>query len=140
MSMPCLLRAARPCAVSREQPLRASNVQVVLEGLLVAPGLGAPPQELQQYLQLLAEAYRRTHALAAKLQPVAGPDCNTAVRRAALVGSEHLGTEVHPFGVHHVPLIMRRTAGREVDDTPGRQPNGPLNQLACRLQEDCTQL
>lgn len=56
--------------------------QVALEGLLVAPGPGAPPEDLQQYLQLLAEAYRRTHALAAQLQPIAGPECNTAVQHS----------------------------------------------------------
>ena len=53
--------------------------QVTLEELLVVPGPGEPPEALQQYLQLLAEAYRRTHALATKLQPIAGPSCNTSV-------------------------------------------------------------
>lgn len=54
------------------------RLKVALEGLLMVPGPGEPPEALQQYLQLLAEAYRRTHALAAKLQPIAGSDCNTA--------------------------------------------------------------
>lgn len=45
----------------------------------MVPGPGEPPEVLQQYLQLLAEAYRRTHALASKLQPIEGSDCNTAV-------------------------------------------------------------
>jgi hypothetical protein len=62
------------------QGIGAVVPQVTLEELLVVPGPGEPPEALQQYLQLLAEAYRRTHALAAKLQPIAGPSCNTSVR------------------------------------------------------------
>lgn len=69
------------CASTRtHQGAGAVLPQVTLEELLVVPGPGEPPEALQQYLQLLAEAYRRTHALAAKLQPIAGPSCNTSVR------------------------------------------------------------
>ena len=56
------MRVTGPCTVA----------QFAVERVLVMPASSAPPDVLQSYLKLLAEAYRKTHAYADKLTEMAG--------------------------------------------------------------------
>ena len=53
------------------------SVQLAVEEVLVPPPTSAAPSVLRSYLQLLAEAYRRTLQLADKLHDAGGADVKT---------------------------------------------------------------
>ena len=58
----------------------AGWAQLAVEEVLVPPPASAAPSALRTYLQLLAEAYRRTLQLADRLHDAGGADVNTKVQ------------------------------------------------------------
>ncbi len=56
------------------------GAQLAVEEVLVPPPESAAPSVLRSYLQLLAEAYRRTLQLADRLHDAGGADVKTKAR------------------------------------------------------------
>jgi hypothetical protein len=52
---------------------------MALDRMLLPPPQRMTPDGMQNYLKLLAEAYKKTHSLAARLQNIVGGEVNCAV-------------------------------------------------------------